>query len=136
MSLDEPEREVLAGVGLDRPLPPPPPGQPAAPQAAPGPLPSGEPPPSGNGALPGPPAVPAAALKLVKKAQKKAAKEARKVRCALLLWPMRAALGNAWLELAGAQSARLGTRKHIGLRECEASFAGSPAHPNERAQAE
>lgn len=83
MSMDEPEREVLAGVGLDRPLPPPP-GRPAAAQGAPGPLPGGGPPPGGNGALPGPPAVPAAALKLVKKAQKKAAKEARKVRCTLL----------------------------------------------------
>ena len=100
MSMDEPEREVLAGVGFDRPLPPPP-GQPAAPQAGSGPLPGGAAPSSGNGALPGPPAVPAAALKLVKKAQRKAAKEARKVRCALF-WPRRAAPWKAWLKLAAA----------------------------------
>ena len=97
MSMDEPEREVLAGVGLDRPLPPPP-GHPAAAGAAPGPPPGGGPPSSGNGALPGPPAVPAAALKLVKKAQKKAAKEARKVRCAL----SKPSSGEAWSELAAA----------------------------------
>ncbi|KAK9842065.1 hypothetical protein WJX81_006747 [Elliptochloris bilobata] len=79
-SMEEPEREVLAGVGLDRPMPPPP-GRPGAPQAGPGPPPGGGPPAGscgGGSTLPGPPAIPAAALKLVKEAQKKAAKEARK----------------------------------------------------------
>ena len=79
-SMEEPEREVLAGIGLDRPQPPPP-GRPAAAAAGPG-VGAGAGQPvhgSASGALPGPPALPAAALKLVKKAQKKAVKEARKV---------------------------------------------------------
>lgn len=119
MSMDEPEREVLAGVGLDRPLPPPP-GRPAAPQAAPGPLPGGGPPPSGNGALPGPPAVPAAALKLVKKAQKKAAKEARKVRCAPF-WPTLKRPGWGWLQLNPQ-------RVHVQSIECKTVFASGCAN--------
>jgi hypothetical protein len=84
-SLDAPEREVLAGVGLERPLPPPP-GLPGPPGSGPAPASSAGPGPgaagaaAAQGALPGPPALPAGALKLVKKAQKRAAKEARKVR--------------------------------------------------------